>query len=101
MDPTFRVAVRTAAKGKRERVLTELPVHPAAGVFCVGTVAWLGLGLGKTLTPPERPRAPLPLGASRLTRMLQFPLVNSLKASVTCSRVLVFLKSRFTEPSSF
>lgn len=36
-----------------------------------------------------------------LTKMFWFPLVNSLKASVTCSLVLVFLKSRFTEPSSF
>lgn len=36
-----------------------------------------------------------------LTRMLRFPLMNSLKASVTCSFVFVFLKSRFTVPSSF
>lgn len=97
------------------------PAHPAtgptntspskqksgAGAFCVATVAAAAvrLGLGKTLILPERLRAPLPRGVSlagcRLTRMLRFPLVNSLKASVTCSRVLVFLKSRFTEPSSF
>lgn len=36
-----------------------------------------------------------------LTSTLRFPLVNSLKASVTCSFVRVFLKSRFTVPSSF
>lgn len=36
-----------------------------------------------------------------LTKTLRFPLVNSLKASMTCSFVRVFLKSRFTVPSSF
>lgn len=42
--------------------------------------------------PPQHPP---------LTKTLRFPLVNSLKASVTCSFVRVFLKSRFTVPSSF
>lgn len=36
-----------------------------------------------------------------LTKTFLFPLVNSLKASMTCSFVRVFLKSRFTVPSSF
>ncbi len=37
----------------------------------------------------------------RLTRMFLFPLTKSWNASVTCSRVLVFLKSLLTVPSSF
>lgn len=58
---------------------------------------------------PDEPR-PAPTGnaLSRqsprhppLTRTFLFPLVNSRKASMTCSFVRVFLKSRFTVPSSF
>ena len=40
-------------------------------------------------------------GCVILTRMFLFPLTKSWNASVTCSRLLVFLKSLFTVPSSF
>lgn len=60
---------------------------------------WARLCVGAVATAEWAPHPALPHPG--LTRTAGFPLVNSLKASVTCSRVLVFLKSRFTEPSSF
>lgn len=113
-------SLEAGGEGKSERAFTELPCLPterASGhvtFLCTFQVeVWgrvvcgqcghshRGLALQSGRSAAARDPTAGFLAGPGLTKMFWFPLVNSLKASMTCSRVLVFLKSRFTEPSSF
>lgn len=57
---------------------------------------------GSVLGRQERPEKAPPLcGGHPAHQDVRVPFSETSKASITCSLVLVFLKSRFTEPSSF
>lgn len=89
------------------------PPHPAPGQCSSSTFLKLfkrhcsgfsPAGQGADELRPGSMEMPSPGSAPQhppLTKTFLFPLVNSLKASMTCSFVRVFLKSRFTVPSSF